>query len=212
LTTIGGPHAVSEPLQDRNGLRTSLRSDAGALTFEQVIDGLGADAPLRGVLLGELLQTPWPAFYWEWPPVTVAALGEPYQHVVLEGAALERPRPDPSAFRSQFQATPPETTVASFPNLGGDAILVAPKPSADRAYGHLGAFLRSAPADQQNELLTCLAAAIRARLADDPGPLWVSTAGLGVPWLHIRLDSRPKYYKYEPYRTVRPAAARASAG
>ena len=31
-------------------------------------------------------------------------------------------------------------------------------------------------------------------------PLWVSTSGLGVYWLHIRLDSFPKYYTYTPYR------------
>ena len=31
-------------------------------------------------------------------------------------------------------------------------------------------------------------------------PVWLSTAGGGVAWLHIRLDSRPKYYSFEPYR------------
>ncbi|MGI9175867.1 MAG: DUF6940 family protein [Rhodothermales bacterium] len=24
--------------------------------------------------------------------------------------------------------------------------------------------------------------------------MWLSTAGGGVSWLHVRLDSRPKYY------------------
>ena len=32
-------------------------------------------------------------------------------------------------------------------------------------------------------------------------PLWVSTCGLGVYWLHVRLDSFPKYYRYAPYQT-----------
>jgi Family of unknown function (DUF6940) len=27
-----------------------------------------------------------------------------------------------------------------------------------------------------------------------------STAGAGVAWLHVRLDDRPKYYGYPPYR------------
>ncbi len=31
-------------------------------------------------------------------------------------------------------------------------------------------------------------------------PVWLSTAGGGVPWLHVRLDNRPKYYSYRPYR------------
>ena len=27
-------------------------------------------------------------------------------------------------------------------------------------------------------------------------PLWLSTAGMGVSWLHLRLDSRPKNYRH----------------
>jgi len=38
-----------------------------------------------------------------------------------------------------------------------------------------------------------------ARLSDRP--LWISTAGMGVNWLHVRLDSRPKYYRHAPYKT-----------
>jgi hypothetical protein len=35
-------------------------------------------------------------------------------------------------------------------------------------------------------------------------PLWLSTAGTGIFWLHVRLDSRPKYYTYQPYRESTP--------
>lgn len=31
-------------------------------------------------------------------------------------------------------------------------------------------------------------------------PVWLNTAGGGVPWLHIRLDDQPKYYRYQAYR------------
>ena len=33
-----------------------------------------------------------------------------------------------------------------------------------------------------------------------PANIWLSTSGLGVYWLHVRLDTRPKYYQYAPYR------------
>ena len=36
----------------------------------------------------------------------------------------------------------------------------------------------------------------------ETSPLWVSTAGLGAPWLHVRLDSRPKYYRFSSYRNA----------
>jgi hypothetical protein len=31
-------------------------------------------------------------------------------------------------------------------------------------------------------------------------PVWLSTAGAGVPWLHVRLDDRPKYCCFRPYQ------------
>ena len=34
----------------------------------------------------------------------------------------------------------------------------------------------------------------------DDRPVWLSTAGMGIAWLHIRLDDRPKYYGYREYR------------
>ena len=30
-------------------------------------------------------------------------------------------------------------------------------------------------------------------------PTWLSTAGMGVSWLHVRLDSQPKYYGFAAY-------------
>ena len=95
--------------------------------------------------------------------------------------------------------------VAGFWNLGGDAFLVAPCPRAPpgaypHAYAHLAAFARTAPADQQQAFWRAVGAAVAENLAERP--LWVSTNGLGVAWLHVRLDEWPKYYTYEPYRGV----------
>ena len=38
-------------------------------------------------------------------------------------------------------------------------------------------------------------------------PVWVSTAGMGVSWLHVRFDSRPKYYRWGEYTTFYPNQA-----
>ena len=42
-------------------------------------------------------------------------------------------------------------------------------------------------------------------------PLWLSSAGLGIYWLHLRLDSRPKNYSFQPYR-VQPKPALSQGG
>jgi hypothetical protein len=44
---------------------------------------------------------------------------------------------------------------------------------------------------------------IKVELSLSETPLRASTSGAGVAWLHIRFDTRPKYYIPLPYRTLR---------
>lgn len=88
-----------------------------------------------------------------------------------------------------------------FQNLGGDALLIVPAQRGSiECYSHLGAFLREAPSEQKQMLWQAVAGAVQENLSETPK--WLSTAGLGVSWLHIRLDSRPKYYNYVPYKSA----------
>jgi hypothetical protein len=103
---------------------------------------------------------------------------------------------DPTDFQSYFQSS---IEVVSFKNLGGDATLIVPCPIAKSAnYSHIVAFHRSAPPSQQHAFWIAVANAALARIG--PLPMWLSTAGGGVDWLHIRLDDRPKYYRHRPWR------------
>ena len=36
--------------------------------------------------------------------------------------------------------------------------------------------------------------------SDNPHNVWLSTAGDGIAWLHVRLDPSPKYYQHDEYR------------
>ncbi|HEY6725417.1 MAG TPA: hypothetical protein VI197_15385, partial [Polyangiaceae bacterium] len=81
---------------------------------------------------------------------------------------------------------------------------IVPCPRAEPgAYAHLAAFLRGAPPDQREALLREVG--LRTRQLIGAAPLWLSTSGLGVAWVHVRIDSRPKYYQYTPYRRHPPA-------
>lgn len=89
----------------------------------------------------------------------------------------------------------------SFPNLSGDGLMIVPCPTIEEdIYGHLASVLRHAPEDQIIALWKEVGA--RARQSLNDRPKWLNTAGGGVAWLHVRLDSRPKYYHYTPYRDV----------
>jgi hypothetical protein len=109
-------------------------------------------------------------------------------------------RPDPEPFSSHFERDR-NGEIVSFRSLGGDAILLAPRPSGSpEACVHLAAFVRQASQSQIESLWRETGRTMRENLSERK--LWLSTSGLGVSWLHIRLDSYPKYYQYRPYATV----------
>jgi len=179
--------------------RTHLEQDSLPLTFRQVIDLWQASEAFREFFTGTITDCSFDAYFWETPPVVKATLERPFEFVLVASPALDRLRSDPSPFRLHFSSQPNESVV-TFPNLGGDALLVVPAPVVDEScYTHLARFLRDAPKEQVNTFWRCVGRAMQSRVSS--APTWLSTAGMGVSWLHLRLDSRPKYYRHEPYKT-----------
>jgi hypothetical protein len=186
----------SEELSGGRGLRFALDLEARPATFADVLRAWQDDADFRTLFNALLADAPYAAFRWETPAVTAATLSRPFEFVLLDSPGLA-PRPDRAAFAQHFRRA--EAEVVAFPNLGGDAILVVPCPVAEpSAYGHLAAFVRLAPERQRHALWQLVGETMAKRV--DARPVWLSTAGAGVSWLHVRLDDRPKYYGYTPYR------------
>jgi hypothetical protein len=181
-----------------DAIRVTLARRAVAASCAEVIDAWRNDAAFRAWFSGVLATAPFAAFRWETPAVTSATVNEPFECVVLDSPGLAR-EPDADAFDEHFRAQP-DGAVLAFANLGGDAIMVVPRPlGPPSAYGHLAAFVRDAPEAQRAELWRVVGDAMARRLGAKP--VWLSTAGAGVSWLHVRLDDRPKYYGFAPYRT-----------
>jgi hypothetical protein len=171
------------------------------LSFIDVIAAWRDDAAFRSFYCGALAAAPFPAFFWEMPPIRRGHTDAPYEFMLIRSEALARMAPDADAFASQFGTA--ERDVATFPNLGGDAVLVAPKQIAPpQTYSHLAAFVRAAPEAQQQALFQALGEAVDGFLREYDGRVWISTSGLGVAWLHIRLDTVPKYYQHQPYKQM----------
>lgn len=119
--------------------------------------------------------------------------------------------PDRNSFAQHFNAclqTRQDDTVCSFDNLGGDASLVSPLPQTnvdDISYSHLAIFVRNAPESQVTEFwrlsaLTYMNVLQQKNRGDPNAKTWFSTNGMGVSWLHLRVDSWPKYYHYKPFK------------
>ena len=187
-----------EALTDGRGLQFFVELDAKPASFSDVLRGWQDDALFRSEFNALLADVPFYAFRWETPPVTKDTVMQPFEFVLLDSPMLAR-RPDLQAFAGHFDQSP-EQDVLVFPNLGKDAILIVPRlRTTVSAYGHLAAFVREAPEAQQHTLWQVVGEAMTRRI-NNTKPVWLSTAGDGVSWLHVRLDDRPKYYGYRPYR------------
>lgn len=190
-----------ESLSDGRVRRYCILRGGAPVGYGDVLRCWEADRDFRTFFVGLLADAPPGAFRWETPPVTAATLGRPFEFVLLDAPGLDR-TPDRPAFDEHFRTAPPGATVVTFPNLSGDAVLVVPLPAADPgAYVHLARFVRDAPDAQRHDLWRAVGAAMRARVGERP--VWLSTAGAGVAWLHVRLDQSPKYYGHWPYAAQR---------
>ena len=191
-------YTIEQTRLDSGTLRFRVVAGGAPLCRGELLTALMDDEALRDSLRSSLAAVPFEAFKWEMPPWSTGLLDAPFEYVVRDAPWLER-TVDETAFAHHFAAA--DGDIATFDNLGGDATLVVPCPrSNNNAYGHLAAFVRNAHRWQIHRLLSSVARALQSRLTQVP--LWLSTAGDGVAWLHIRIDERPKYFGYGPYTVV----------
>jgi hypothetical protein len=195
--------AHTEQLERGRAIKTAVHHEAKPVAYAEVLRLWQDDAEFREWFLKLLADCPFSAFRWETPAITKATVNRPFEFVLLDSPGLAR-TPEVDAFAEHYARA--ADNVVEFTNLGRDAILIVPCPlAAESAYGHLAAFVRHAPPAQQHTLWARVGAAMRQRVSHKP--VWLSTAGAGVSWLHVRLDDRPKYYGYAPYRAGVPASA-----
>jgi hypothetical protein len=165
--------------------------------FADVLRRWQDDVVFREFFIALLADAPYSAFRWETPPITSSSADRPFEFALLDTPDLET-EPNPDAFAEHF-CSPASEEVVSFPNLNHDAVLVVPRPlGRPSAYGHIAAFVREAPEAQKHLLWRLVGNLMEQQLG--PTPVWLSTAGAGVSWLHVRIDQTPKYYGHAPYR------------
>ena len=191
---------TSRTTQLSNGvIKFAIDIGSSPVSYADVIHQWQNDAGFRTFFINLLVDSPFSVFRWETPPITTATANQPFEFVLLDSPDLASD-PDSAVFEEHFNAMVPGGVV-EFHNLGRDAILVVPCPDNPLSdYSHLAAFLQHSHESQQHSLWELVGAAMQRRLG--PKPVWLSTAGGGVAWLHVRLDDRPKYYGYLPYRNA----------
>lgn len=171
------------------------------LSFAEVFELWRNNPDFSAFFVSVLAASPFHCYCWETPAQTSRSLDHAFECVLVNRPSIDI-APNTRDFDTYFQGEP-SGSIVQFENLGRDALLVVPTPvDRTRNYSHIAAFTRNAPLEQQCELWRRVGFAMRDRLGEKP--VWLNTAGGGVPWLHVRLDNSPKYYRHADYR-VRPA-------
>lgn len=135
----------------------------------------------------------WKAIYWECIPVSKKTWKSiPFTMAILPAYELYNTHPSSKAYQSYFSVT--EDPYISFINLSGTTKLIVPTPSeGSKDPTHLLSFLKTCtdPIGWWRYVMSTL----QDDILSTTDTRWVNTHGLGVPWLHVRFDSYPKYYR-----------------
>ncbi|MEM7600032.1 MAG: hypothetical protein AAF357_01295 [Verrucomicrobiota bacterium] len=186
-------YRIGSPRDDARLIRFYERDQI--LTHRKVHQLWQTDAEFSEIYSNALLEPQFGGFCWETPPLTTERLDADHECIVLASEAHQRIREDPTPFGEHFDS---ESLAVAFPNLGKSSIMIAPIPDSSFDGAPIATFLNSASSCRRNALWQLVGAKVSATV--NRQPLWVSTAGLGVSWLHVRIDRKPKYYRYAPYR------------
>ncbi len=168
------------------------------ISFLKAMELLSNNDSFRAYWISVLKEIPFIGYFWETPAVNKKNWDTSFEFVAIKSKYLVQLQEDRKAFSSYFNQSTPFKNVVSFMNLGKDAKLIVPCPiNGQKGYPHLATFIKCSPIEQLDSFWNCIGTTMIEYVNDDW--VWLSTAGLGVSWLHIRLDSRPKYYKFKPY-------------
>ena len=176
----------------------TLSSEGNQLTFREVIQLWCEEADFRSFFVSVLKASAFETYRWETPSVTLQSQDKPFESVLINHPGLAA-IPDRFTFKSYFTPLDKNAGIVAFDNLGRDAVLITASPKDENdVFNHLARFTRSASAAQNDALWRMVGEEMKKRVG--ASRVWLNTAGDGVSWVHIRLDDRPKYYRYVPYR------------
>lgn len=172
------------------------------LKYSEILQLLDENEEFRSYLTETLRSCGYVGYTWEAAPTSKSLVQKTsFEFAIVESNSLDTCAADLQTFSEYFNESD-NKHVISFYNLGKDAMLISPLPNeTHNDYSHLGRFLKTAPEDQIHSLWQEVSHVMRQQLYEkENAPLWLSTAGHGVSWLHVRVDTYPKYYTYAPFR------------
>lgn len=201
------------------GFQYHIEQNEKLITFQEFLENLRDGDSALIHLMSTIMRhhsssMQFNAIFWECTPISQGTANSiPLEFVILDAPTLAERQYDLVAFQDQFQQIAHERYdgVISFTNLGKDAVLVVPTPveietsrfNYPQYMTHLASFHVGASENHIFNLWKEIGKTFLSVLnseKDSKKKFWLSTSGLGVSWLHIRIDTRPKYYNYVEYK------------
>ena len=180
--------------------RVEILKESSPVSYADVLKWWRDDAEFRLFFTQLLADAPYAAFRWETPPITCATAERPFEFVLLDSPGLAR-TPDREAFAEYFAR----------PNLMKLSLPLLISATTRR-------WLCPVQSDRSRRMDTWPLSFAKRRSRNAPpygawsASRWSSVLarrqfGSAPPEpacreLHVRIDNRPKYYGFLPYRTV----------
>lgn len=184
---------------ENNLTKYKIYQNTKRMCFQDVIELLKNNTEFIR-FFNELLSTsPYEAYFWEVKPTTLNRQDDDFEFVLINSPALLRIHADDKTFSKYFDGN---KNAISFSNLGGDSRLIVPVEISDSTnYSHIAKFVRNALEEQMIAFWNLVGEEFSKAI--DNKTKWLSTSGLGVHWLHVRIDLIPKYYNYTTYKEMK---------
>jgi hypothetical protein len=103
------------------------------------------------------------------------------------------PGPDWSTFSEHFDKAEKNSHAVAFPNVSNDTMLIVPTPDGYRDFTTLQDFQHNATVTKRKAFWSMVVDAITV-YSSMHDKCYVSTHGVGVPWLHVRVSATRKYF------------------
>lgn len=183
--------------QHNTAIRFNIIAQEHPMSFQDVFEAWEHQPEFSQFYVSAVKGLGYSAFYWEHPALNQNLLHQSYECIILRSQPLERLAINERAFKNYIYSS---KQVADFMNLGKNARLVIPTKKSDaEIYNHFGKFIRLAEDGQILALFKRVGKVVQEEIKKQDY-IWLNTAGLGVIWLHVRMDTRPKYYKTTEYK------------
>jgi len=179
--------------------KIQLLENGSYMTFSQVIDGWQDSPDFRKFYWQTLIELGGEGCFWEHPRLNRETVDLPYECVITRTKSFTAFAADQRPFDAVFDR---QNTISCFINLSGSAWLIVPNPVDDEAVDcrDLVSFCRSAPNELLHDFWTTIGEEMAKAIATGSDFQYLSTHGLGVLWLHVRMERRPKYYHHQAYK------------